>query len=399
MRIVYTLKEQKKARQLSTFLATEGIENQLEIETISDWGSADYGDILCKLWIYDEDQVSVAMRWIKKFEENPNDPLFASVPGASAPPPPAPFPTLHLPKQLHTSEMLAHPLKRGEKSVEKFMGVCTTAIVLLCTCLLLIMEASTPPIPITYPSYLPAIALFSPPVEKALMYDYPKNYALADRLNTLYGLERLQTPQELPSEGKYLLQEFHKTPAWEGIYPSLVASLQKKRLEIVQKAPLFEKIDQGQAWRLFTPCLLHSGFLHLLFNMLWLILLGKQLEERLRAPRYLLLVLAAGVFTNTCQYLMGGPNFVGFSGVLCALLTFIWMRQKKAPWEGYPLQRATVTFLMVFICAMFALQLVSFYLEVAQQAPMAQGIANTAHLSGAAFGAILGRLSFFSLKA
>jgi murein DD-endopeptidase MepM/ murein hydrolase activator NlpD len=45
---------------------------------------------------------------------------------------------------------------------------------------------------------------------------------------------------------------------------------------------LGEKISQGQVWRLFTPCLMHRDFLHILFNMVWVWLLAKQVEERMR---------------------------------------------------------------------------------------------------------------------
>ncbi len=74
------------------------------------------------------------------------------------------------------------------------------------------------------------------------------------------------------------------------------------------------------------------------------------------------------------------------------------MRQLKAPWEGYQLQRATIGFMMIFIFAIAGLQLVSFFLELTTGTSVSPGIANTAHLSGAAIGAVLGRLNFFGWR-
>jgi GlpG protein len=132
--------------------------------------------------------------------------------------------------------------------------------------------------------------------------------------------------------------------------------------------------------------------------MLWLVLLSKQMEERLRPLQYIGFILITGIFSNTCQYLMSGPNFVGFSGVLCAMVAFIWMRQKIAPWEGYPLQKSTITFLAFFVAAMLGIQIFAFYWDTQHISTIAPGIANTAHISGALIGAILGRLSLFSWK-
>ena len=95
---------------------------------------------------------------------------------------------------------------------------------------------------------------------------------------------------------------------------------------------------------------------------------------------------------------MSGANFIGFSGVLCAMVAFIWIRQKIAPWEGYPLQKSTITFLAFFVAAMLSIQIVAFYWEVQNVTTFTPGIANTAHITGALIGAILGRLPLFSWK-
>lgn len=388
MRLIYTVPDQLKGRKLSTFLSSQGIDNQLEIATNTDWGSHNYGDSICKLWVIDEDVVDQALEWVHEFEKDPENPKFnkVSVKLAASPP------------------ILTHPSlstkARDVKSVNiqvEQMGRLTLGILFLC-CIIFIISEFTTPFLTSLPKDIPYTPLVSAPIKKQLYYDYPQAYELIDKLVKLYGIDRLQTPQELPPEGQYLLAEFHKTTYWQGGYDLLIDKLQGKELP-KPMPPMFEKIQQGEVWRLFTPALMHNDILHIAFNMIWLIVLGKQLEQRLSSRRYLLLILALGVFSNTCQYLMSGANFIGFSGILCGMLTFIAMRQKLTPWEGYPLQRSTFNFMMYFILAMFGIQLVSFFLEVEKLTSVIPGIANTAHLSGAALGAILGSLPFFSWKA
>ncbi len=162
--------------------------------------------------------------------------------------------------------------------------------------------------------------------------------------------------------------------------------------------PKFTKIKQGEVWRLFTPSLLHAGLIHLLFNMLWFWILGKQIEERLSQFRYVLLIILSGVFSNTIQYLMSGANFIGFSGVVCALAGFIWMKQKIAPWEGYPVPKSSLNFLFLFIFGVGFVQLLSFLMNYFQLINLPINIANSAHISGLLFGAFLGRLHYFDRK-
>lgn len=179
---------------------------------------------------------------------------------------------------------------------------------------------------------------------------------------------------------------------WQGFYP-IIENWQKNQSQLA--ADKFIKIKEGQIWRLFTPCLLHAGLIHLLFNMLWLWMLGKQIEERLPKARYVVLILVLGALSNTCQYLLSGPNFVGFSGVICGLAGFIWMKQKISPWEGYPIPKSSLNFLFIFIFGIGLVQVLSFLLSYMQIVTFPINIANSAHISGLIFGAFLARLHYF----
>lgn len=389
MRLIGTYKDQKLAHEISDYLQRYGIQNQLDVEINKDWGSANYGDITCRLWVIEEDQLPEAVDKIEKFLKDPDHAL--------ANQPPAQKNWLQEPLREKIKESSKMIREKKAQVNQMGLGTITTGIVILCTILLLISSLTTPQVN-AIPENLPHNVLLTPPINKALMYDYPHAYSLMDKIINAYGLESFQNPEEMSSQEKVLLATFNKTLYWKGFYEKLINYFNKKESPFDFQAPMFEKIREGQFWRTLTPIFLHYDIFHLFFNMIWLIVLGKQMEQRLGPSRYILFIVITGILSNTLQYFMAGPNFIGFSGVLCAMLTFIWVRQKRAAWEGYQLQTSTFTFIMVFIIAMFGIQLLSFLLEIFNKASFSPGIANTAHLSGAALGAILGRLDFFAYK-
>ena len=208
------------------------------------------------------------------------------------------------------------------------------------------------------------------PVQKELIFDLPK---------------ALESPI------------YANQPYWQGVY-EIILLKKKTGDERSALGPLFIKIREGEVWRLFTPCLLHGNFLHILFNMIWLWVLGRPIEMRIGALRTILFTLLIGISTNTLQYLVSGPLFLGYSGVITGLAGFIWMRERITPWEGYPLNNSTILFLGLFIAGMVALQAVSFFVQLFSNLPFVLSIANTAHVFGALFGALLARLTFFDRR-
>ncbi len=380
MRLIYTSTNPREGRMLSTLLTKKGIENFAEVKVITDWGNDRYGDPITQIWVVDEDKFEEGLKLVDAFYANPKAPEFAQQ---------------EEPQPLRVIQPDSSPkILRAQERRPSRPKSLTLFLLIFCTLLYLYIETSTPHLT-AIPTYLPAMPLVSSPLIKDGLYDYPKTYVLTDRLVALYGLEQLETPDDLPAAGKTLLQTTLQTPYWHGFYQ---VALNHFRHAATPPVPLFEKIREGEIWRVLSPCFLHAEILHLLFNMLWLAVLGRQIEERTGKFRYAILIILAGIFSNTCQYLMGGPDFIGFSGVVCALLTFIWSRQKKAPWEGYPLERSTFVFLITFIVVIGLTQALSFASEVLYQTPFSPGIANTAHLSGAAIGLVLGRIPFFAWR-
>lgn len=358
MRLLTTLKSESDAKKVADILARAGIENQVDGKIDTDWGSDNYGSLEYTIWVVDEDQTEKAATLLAAYQVNPSD--------SSYPPlPPSP------------------PSKMAVKPKSTIKAPITFYLIVICS-LLFGWES------IIYPN--PSL-IYTSPIKKDLLYDFPEAYELLGKLVDQYGIDALKNPGSLPTKGLALVQKVNRHPYWEGYYNEALAYFNGGTISI---APWFEKIKEGEVWRLFTPIFLHGDIFHLLFNMIWLYVLGSQLELHLKPFRYLLFIVLAAAFTNTAQYLMGGPNFLGISGVICAMLTFIWKRQNDAPWEGYQLQHSTFIFMMIFIFGMLALQVLSFILEVITHTTLSTSIANTAHILGALFGLILAHISYFT---
>lgn len=194
---------------------------------------------------------------------------------------------------------------------------------------------------------------------------------------------------------QYLL--FDVSKSWSGFYPLVLNYFLANHY--VPLWPTFESISNGQLWRLITPIFLHGDLFHLVFNMLWLGMLGKQIEHRLGIFRYLLLTVCLAIFSNTSQYLMTGPFFMGYLGVICGFLSFIWVRQKIAVWEGYTIHQTSYIIILVYIFAYVSLEAFSFFQMVFTKSPVqGTGFANTAHLMGGLCGLFMGFLPYFSWK-
>ena len=114
----------------------------------------------------------------------------------------------------------------------------------------------------------------------------------------------------------------------------------------------FPEILSGEIWRLITPIFLHRDWLHLIFNMLWLFQLGGAIERNEGSLYLSFTLLLTGSLCNIAQYLVSGPAFMGMSGVVYAMLGYIWMMGKYQPATRYALPQQTIGFMLLwlFIC-------------------------------------------------
>ncbi len=370
MRLLTTLSNLTEVERFSRYLTSQGIANKVDAENDTDWGSSNYGAPHYRIWIIDEDQIDQAMEQYALFQEDPANPLF--------------------------NKIVIQPIRENRKPYVKpkpKTPIITTYLIAICAFLFVFAEFTAPQFKLKEASYSP---IYTSPIKQEMLYDFPKSYEILDKLVKTYGIEALQDTSNLPPEGQKLVLDFKNTPAWQGYYEEALSYFTTGTF--LPKAPWFEKISQGELWRLISPIFLHGDIFHLLFNMAWLYILGKQLELQLKPFRYLLFIALAAAFTNTAQYLISGPNFIGFSGVICAMLTFIWQRQKEAPWEGYQMPRSTFNFMMIFIFGMVALQSIAFVAEASTGYTIPTAIANGAHVFGLLFGLILSKVPYFTKR-
>jgi GlpG protein len=150
----------------------------------------------------------------------------------------------------------------------------------------------------------------------------------------------------------------------------------------------FHAVD-GQYGRLVTPVFLHFGWLHIVFNCLWLWELGRRVEGVMGHFNMFMLFLVIAVVSNASQYVFGGPGlFGGMSGVVYGLLGFSWVGPLLQP--AWPIQPSRAIMLLMVgwlvFCMVGVVEVLGF-----------GAIANAAHLGGllcgAALGAVFGALS------
>jgi GlpG protein len=374
MRLIGTVDTETRASTFSAFLEQQGIANAYELFSDPVTKEAKY-----RIWVVDEDDLQKGEELFSHFEGNPTDPKYKDVKPKTVEP-------------VSVSRETQEPPRKGIKiqfNLKKRTAAPLTNFFLV-ICVFLFFWNGIEELELAKGKGVLAAQMTLTPVMQELLFDYPRAFELLQEVIVTYPLENADDLKNLPPEGKALYQEAENTPSWKGIYDLI--------LHKNPSGPLFEKIGQGEVWRLFTPALLHRDFLHILFNMAWLWILGRQIEERLSKWKFFFMILLMGVVSNVAQYLMSGPYFLGFSGVVVGMAGFIWVRQKIAPWEGYPLKRSTAVFIAMFVVAMFALELISFLLQVAGVIEFAPAIANTAHISGGLVGIFLARLPLFARR-
>jgi GlpG protein len=380
MRLIKTFEKETQAKCFSMFLQKQTIDNTLDVELDDATKIFSYS-----IWVHDEDKISLAEKYLEDFEKDPKDPKFEASMEELYP--------KEEPSEDVEEETLEEEIDETIEKKDKFFSFnITTFILVLCVFFYFLNSMQEKKIKEDNPN-LSYVMLT--PIQNILLFDMPYVLLKLDEVVKKYKIDPTIAISKQPVEVQKKLEEIDEMPFWRGFYEMILLKKDSSS-ESPMKGELFEKIRQGQVWRLFSPCVFHKDFLHLLFNMLWLWLLGNQIEQRLNRSKYIFLILIVGIISNISQYLMSGPYFLGYSGVIMGMVGFIWSRQKVAPWEGYPLQKSVFLFLGVYIFLMLGLSLVSFFTQMVGFNLLSPNIANTAHVSGVIVGLILGRIPFFS---
>lgn len=142
-------------------------------------------------------------------------------------------------------------------------------------------------------------------------------------------------------------------------------------------------VAQGEWWRIFTPVFLHSpGFMHIMFNMWALWVLGPQIERGVGTWPFVGLYFASAGVGGLFMYLIGGPEStvvaVGASGAIFGLFG-VWLNfaiRQRNTLQGKFLLRQIGVLLLLNAALPFILR----------------GIAWEAHLGGLIAGFVIGEL-------
>jgi len=391
MRLIGTVDTEKQAFTFYSVLLKEGIH-----ATYEPFQDPEEKKERLRIWIYEEDEVDHAIEMLEKYMANPDSPEYSDIQMPAAPPEP---PNLTMDQQQEgeqkKEEQIARPWqKRAAPSPPKKKRSYPITYGLILLCVFLYILNGMQQVKMLKADGRLGLQLGLTPIQQTLMFDYPAAKKKVDSLLEKYSIESAKQLDALPKDQWNQFQQAIDMPTWKGGLPYLISWI--KKIPPPASGPLFEEIREGEVWRLFTPCLLHGGLLHILFNMAWAWILLRPVEERLSFIKLILLVLIIGIVANVAQYFVSGPMFLGFSGVICGLVGFIWVRQKVAPWEGYPIQKSTFIFVLVFIGAMFALELFTLGMAIFSSQEISVNIANTAHIIGGLTGALLGRVPFFA---
>jgi rhomboid protease GluP len=104
------------------------------------------------------------------------------------------------------------------------------------------------------------------------------------------------------------------------------------RVLILLGAKVDELVAEGQLWRLLTAVFLHSGVIHLLFNLYALYTLGPLLEGYIGHLRFLAVFFISGLYGSLLSYAFSGSISVGASGAIFGLLgatTVFFLRYRQ----------------------------------------------------------------------
>ncbi|KAF2470106.1 rhomboid family membrane protein-like protein [Lindgomyces ingoldianus] len=136
--------------------------------------------------------------------------------------------------------------------------------------------------------------------------------------------------------------------------------------------------EPNQWWRFIVPIFLHAGLIHIGFNMLLQMTLGRDMEKEIGSLRFALVYFSAGIF----GFVLGGnyaaPNIpsVGASGSLFGILALVLL-DLLYNWSSRRSPVKDLLFLLLDIAIAFVLGLLP-------------GLDNFSHIGGFLMGLVLG---------
>lgn len=125
-------------------------------------------------------------------------------------------------------------------------------------------------------------------------------------------------------------------------------------MESLTIQPVQQLTTTHQWWRLFTPAFVHFSEIHIIFNVLWWWVFGKQIEQKFGSGYLILFFIATSLLSNYAQLYVSGSNFGGLSGVVYGVIGFVWWIGWLAPQFKLAIPKAMVGFALIWLALGYA---------------------------------------------
>jgi GlpG protein len=164
---------------------------------------------------------------------------------------------------------------------------------------------------------------------------------------------------------------------------------------VAEQPHFWSSILAGQVWRLVTPIFIHYGWMHLIFNMWALFVLGGQIEDRRGSLRFFLLAAILAIASNLGESIFAQLQlparlnlFGGMSGVVYGAFGYVWMKVKFDNAAGFTLAKETVFIMLVWFALCILRDFPPF--DSFLGGLLKDRVANTAHAVGLIVGMAIG---------
>lgn len=137
--------------------------------------------------------------------------------------------------------------------------------------------------------------------------------------------------------------------------------------------------DHPNQWfRFIIPMFLHAGFVHITFNMLIQLTLGREMEKEIGPLRFALVYLSSGIFGFVLggNFAPSGISSTGASGALFGIIALVLL-ELLYHWSEHPSPWVDLAWIIVTIAISFVLGLLP-------------GLDNFSHIGGFLMGLVLG---------
>jgi len=351
MRELTSLRDEKQAGHLASFLAVQGIESKLDQDDGGEW----------VIWYHNDDDRDKAIAILEEFQQNPDDAKYAN----------AERKVRHV--LVEASRLQEERLKAQERQRKRASGSwwhrypATYIMIGLCIVIVAVCTQWNPVKPDDHGMPKFCNRTDSRVLSLLKMSNESSNTAYWKR----YGME-------LQAMGAQIIEDQNGIPVKviNATMPELT-DVETKQIHLRSAIPALLALTRtGEIWRFMTPAFIHLSLIHIAMNMMAFRNLGCGVEYIRGTGRYLMLCLILAVTSSAVQFLWDGPGFGGMSGVLFGLVGYIWIKGKTRPQQPLSLSSRGIVFALfwLILCMTGALG----------------NIANGAHVGGFLVGMLCG---------